>query len=316
MGLSAAVFDRLAEKIDAIYHCGSWVNLVYPYLVLETANVTGVQETLRLASQNRLKPVHYISTVDVFRSGEALGIRTIGEQGESASTGPARSLFSGYAKSKYVAESLIAEAQSRGIPTMIYRPSNIMGDLQRGLSPTSDFVIQMLLGCIKLGIAPILDAALNLVPVDYVSRAILQLSQTESPQGQGFNLVNPQSCTWLELVTWVAEKRGYKLELLPYETWCAEVMNAISQNKEHELFFLSSLFANQPFIQKSLGAFHFECEGLTSKLKPASIACAPVDDGLLNLYFDALVKKGLLPISPSPESKSNRLDLSLLNSKD
>lgn len=65
LGMEQQQFSRLAEKIDIIYHCGASVNMVYPYSALESTNVLGTQEVLRLASQTKIKPVHFISTVDV-----------------------------------------------------------------------------------------------------------------------------------------------------------------------------------------------------------------------------------------------------------
>lgn len=290
LGIAPRVFDRLAEKLDAIYHCGSWVNIIYPYSVLEAANVTGTQEVLRLASQSRTTPVHYISTVDVFPSGE--GLRHLSED---APTGPAQSLFSGYAKSKYIAESLIQEAQARNIPVMIYRPSNIMGDSRSGICPESSFISQMIMGCVQMGLAPEIDAALNLVPVDYVSQAIVQLSQTELPTGQAFNVVNPGSYAWNDLVRWMGDRAGYAIQLVSYEAWCAEVLRIVSQDPEHHLFFLTTFLTNLPFMRKSLGGFYFETERLESCLAPMSLRCPTVGDDLLQLYFASLVKQGLIP---------------------
>ncbi|WP_215609026.1 hypothetical protein, partial [Leptothoe spongobia] len=67
--------------------------------------------------------------------------------------------------------------------------------------------------------------------------------------------------------------------------------------KDHPLFFLTTLFANLPFIQKSLGTFHFQCDQLKSSLQGSSIHCAEVGDELLQLYFKALVAQNLLSAS-------------------
>ena len=295
LGMRTSLFNRLAAKLDAIYHCGSQVTVLYPYSALEAVNVGGTQEILRLASQSRVKPVHYISTVDVFAAGNSLQPRTIGETGESSLIGPVHDLFSGYAKSKCVAETLMQEAHTRGIPIMIYRPSNIMGDTASGICSPDSFVIKMIQGCIQMGLAPDIDAALNLVPVDYVSRTILHLSQIQSPNGQAFNVVNPQTYSWNELVNWMSEQQGYALKRVPYKTWCSEVANIISQEQEHPLFFLATLFTNLPFIQKSLGAFHFQCVQLQAALQDSSIRCTEVGDELLKLYFKAFLEQSLIP---------------------
>ncbi|WP_246564093.1 SDR family oxidoreductase [Leptothoe spongobia] len=120
----------------------------------------------------------------------------------------------------------------RGIPMMIYRPSNIMGDTTSGICSPDSFVIKMIQGFTQVGLAPDIDAALNLVPVDYVSRAILHLSRTQSPNGQAFNVVNPQTYSWNKLVDWMGACQGYSLKRVSHETWCAEVINVIGQDQD------------------------------------------------------------------------------------
>ncbi len=295
LGIAQDWFDRLAQKIDVIYHCGAWVNIIYPYSVLKSANVTGTQEVLRLASQYRVKPVHYVSTADVFAGASDLSIPTVTEQDPPAS---ASLLYSGYAKSKCIAESLLGIAQSRGIPVAIYRPSNIMGDLETGSCPPAGFITQMLKGCLQIGAAPEIEASLNLLPVDSVSRTILHLSQQPSSLGRAFNLVNPQGLRWLDLVDWM-RRVGYGIETIPYEAWSARAIAMSSRTPEDALFFLSTFFTNQPFMQKSLGAFHFEIPELQEQLKAADMQCPAIDQALLLKYFQAFHAAGLISQAPA-----------------
>ncbi|MDB9314041.1 amino acid adenylation domain-containing protein [Spirulina sp. CS-785/01] len=95
LGLNSRQFARLAEKIDRIYHCAAWVNIVYPYSALETVNVQGTQEVIRLASQCKIKPLHFISTMDVFGADQQTLWRTVGE---TDAIGPSHQLLTGYAQ--------------------------------------------------------------------------------------------------------------------------------------------------------------------------------------------------------------------------
>lgn len=305
LGMEPQQFFRLAEKIDVIYHCGAWVNVVYPYSALAASNVVGTQEVLRLASQTKIKPLHFISTVDVFSSAHGAGIKTIGEQD---AVGPGKSLYSGYAQSKYIAEKFVMTASSRGLPISIYRPSNIMGPSKTGICQTSGFVPAMVKGCIQMGIAPELEAVLNLVPVDYVSRAIYLLSRKQEPCGQAFNIVNPKPIEWKQLVDWIG-RMGYPLQQVSYEAWYTELLKqASNHSSENALAPLRTLFINQNFIQKSLGAFHFDCDNTLDGLATNSIVCPPVNDDLLNAYFSYFIQSGFL----SPPSSDNKLRGSIL----
>ena len=109
-----------------------------------------------------------------------------------------------------------------------------------------------------------------------------------------FNIVNPQSYHWNDLVNWMRDQQGYSLKSVAYETWCSEVIIGVSQDQDHPLFFLTTFFANLPFIQKSLGAFHFECDQLQAALQNSSIGCAEIGNELLQLYFSTLVERNLV----------------------
>lgn len=292
LGMRSEVFDRLSEKLEMIYHCGAWVNMVYPYPVLKASNVTGTEEVLRLASQSRVKPVHYISTVDVFKSSNT--IRTIQETDPAS---PAPSLYSGYAKSKRVAESLLQAAQTRGIPVAIYRPSNVMGDTHLGLSSPASFVTQMIKGCLEIGASPHLEAALNLVPADYVSQAIVHLSLCSSSFGNTFNIVNPQSLMWNDLVTWMQDA-GYQIDHVSYEVWCSKVLSMASTTPKNSLLLLTTLLTNQSFIQKSLGAFYFDSPDLLQQLSEAGIRCSQSQLDRLAVYFQSFYQTGLIDQAP------------------
>jgi len=62
LGLPPALYQHLAQSVDAIWHCGAHNDHVMSYNRLRASNVQGTVEVLRLAAQVRLKPVHFIST--------------------------------------------------------------------------------------------------------------------------------------------------------------------------------------------------------------------------------------------------------------
>jgi amino acid adenylation domain-containing protein/thioester reductase-like protein len=290
LGINPAQFARLAEKIDVIYHCGAWVNVVYPYSALKAANVLGTQEVLRLATQTRIKPVHFISTVDVFANTTDGTIRTITEKD---AIGDSSRLGNGYAESKYVAEKLVMAAASRGLPVSIYRPSNIIGHSQTGIGSTKSFIALMFKGCLQMGMAPDLKAMINLVPVNFVTRAITNLSQQQKPCGLAFHLVNPKPIEWQELLSWMTRK-GYSLEQVSYQSWCEQLLKLVADGSDNVLVPLEKVVANRHLLQKLLGAFHFENGNSLDR----TLVCPPVNDELLETYFAYLTQSGLLTSIP------------------
>ena len=149
---------------------------------MKPANVLGTQEVLRLASLIRAKPVHYISTVSVFSSiGEQTVIR---EEDEPDPPISGSELPLGYAQSKWVAEKLVAEARSRGLPVSVYRPGRITGHSLTGVSSPDDFACRFIRGCVQLGAMPDWDGEVNFIPVDYASQAIVHLSMGRESTGK------------------------------------------------------------------------------------------------------------------------------------
>jgi len=197
-GLNEQQFSELASVIDVIYHNGASVNLIYPYVALRAANVLGTQEILRLASQIKVTPVHYISTLDVFQSPAYSEMKVILE---SDALAHCEGLSDGYAQSKWVAEKLVMTARDRGIPVCIYRLGTITGHSQTGVSQTNDLICRMIKGFIQLGSAPDLALMMTLTPVDYVSRALIHLSRQKTSLGKAFHLLNPHPLHMSKLVS-------------------------------------------------------------------------------------------------------------------
>ena len=199
----------VVETIDTILHCGASVNFVYPYEALKADNVDGTHEILRLAAVTRAK-LHYVSTIGVFPAGRR---EPVFETDRSTSAEP---LALGYMRAKWVAEELVWQARALGLDVSIYRPGTITNHSLTGAFNPDDFVCAMIKGCVQLGVAPRVDVAVNLAPVDYVSRALVGIALTHTPGT--YHLVGREAVAWNELVAWV-RGLGYPLAELPYAEW-------------------------------------------------------------------------------------------------
>lgn len=188
LGITLEQFNLLAAKIDIIYHSAALLNYVYPYSGMKAANVLGTQEILRLASQVKRKPVHHVSSIAVFESAAYAG--KVVQEGDNFDEH--EGIFLGYSQTKWVSEKLVKIAGSRGLPVTIYRPPLISGHSKTGVSNTEDFTCLMLKGCVQMKAFPDIDYWLDMSPVDYVSRAIVYLSQQPESISKAFHLQHPQ----------------------------------------------------------------------------------------------------------------------------
>lgn len=297
LGLTESQFQRLAHSIDAIYHNGASVNLLYPYLSLRDVNVIGTHEVLKLASCGQIKPIHYLSTLDVFESVAATGIRVIYEQDDIVQ---GQGLSGGYAQSKWVAEQLVTQATARGLPTCIYRPGLVTGHSQSGYSNTTDLVCRLVKSFIQLQQAPDLDLMVDMTPVDYASRAIVNLSLQPKSLGQAFHLVNPQPFSLNRLVS-ALNRAGYSIQQVPYPQWQNALRsqpNALKPLAEvvTEMIGESQLTRLELWLA---GHQSFDCNNSTQGLQEKLTTCPPANQKLLDGYLAYFVQSGFLE-APEP----------------
>jgi thioester reductase-like protein len=269
------------------------VNWVYPYDALKPTNVLGTQEVLRLAVRNRVKPLHFISTLGVFPLVGRSGVEVVREDDDLTHGG---SLYNGYTQSKWVAEMLVETARARGLPVCVYRPSLITGDSRTGAWNKDDFTCKMIKTWAGLGTAPEVGTKLNLVPVDYVSRAIVSLSLRDGSLGKRFHLANPHPVGVDDLVSWI-ETFGYPIKRIPYDRWRADLLNPTRGLRQDTLYSMAPLLsmsaaADGPTLVGKMP--EFDCRNTREALSGTEISCPQVDGELMENYLVYLVRSGFL----------------------
>jgi thioester reductase-like protein len=282
LGFSQEQFNQLAAQIDIIYHNGSQNNPITSYSQIKQVNVFGTQEILRLASQTQTKPIHFISTVAIFFSPASAQIQPIKEI-DFPIVNPG--LNTGYKQSKWVAEELIHQAQKRGLPACIYRPTRILGDSKTGIyGKFNNFFLQFIKICIESGKYPAFDVDINLIPVDYASQAILYLSRQQQLFGKTFHLVNPESISWKKLFEFI-NACGYLTAEISDEAWFVTIEKYIFDcGGEEAVNALLPRFLKSAKII-SLSKPNFDVSQTLEGLATSSIACHPVDTSLMSNYL-------------------------------
>jgi thioester reductase-like protein len=154
----------------------------------------------------------------------------------------------------------------------------------------------MIKGCILLGKVPDLGGEVNLVPVDYVSRAIVTLSLNSYSFGRTFHLVNQHPRPLDEFVEHL-QLRGYALEVVPEQQWRSELMANALRDSTNPLTPLLSIFENVDEAEpnSSQGDVRFDCRNTVDGLKETPVVCPPVDAALIDTYFQSFEASGFLP---------------------
>lgn len=241
LGLDESSFAALAARTFEIYHGAATVRFDLPLEEARQTNVHGTREILALAraaqATGPLRRLHYIGTAYV--AGNRQG--RIGE--DELDCG--QSFHNTYEQTKFEAEKLVraalqGESGQPPLPTTIYRPSIVVGDSDSGY--TSSFkVMYWPLKVFARGLIPIVPASragiVDLVPVNFVIRAILQLGAQDGSLGKTYHLAaGPERSTTIGAAMDVAADffRVYKPLFMPiatFERWVRPVLRFALRGK-------------------------------------------------------------------------------------
>lgn len=278
-GLSNQQYMQLASIIDDIIHNGAMVNHVYPYSVLRAANVEGTIEIVQFACTDSLKPVHFISTLAVFGQ-EAL---TPNELVYEHSKLPDLSrLPGGYAQTKWVAEQLLEEARSKGVPVSIYRPGNISGSSRNGIS-NDDNLSRMMRASIQFRAIVEFeqDIAIDFTPVDFVAQAIIQIVTAGREVFKNYHLVNPNPLSMKD----IGEKMLSlypDMQKMPYETWKQTIKQELTNRPDHPMFTLIEMMDR---MDSPRYGFIFNAQNTLQVLEEGEVSYPLVDSELFKKYL-------------------------------
>jgi thioester reductase-like protein len=285
LGLPEALFEDLAGSLNAIYHCGAAVNFSQPYPLLKAANVSGTVEILRLACRGRRKTVHYVSTISVL-SHEASPGKCLDE---SAPLICLPRQAGGYPQSKWVAERLLESARERGVPVNIYRPGTITGDSLTGVCNPDDFLYRFLRGCIAMGSAPEIEMQVDLLPVDYVSAAIVALSRRKQ-EAATFHLAGTQLTHIRNVYTWM-RSFGLEFAIEPYLVWRRKLIDTAA-SLNHPLAPLIGFFPELPEGEiLRVPLLPVESARTQAALFESGVTCHPPNEHLMQVYLTRTVQK-------------------------
>lgn len=283
LGLDPATYDDLAARVDTVYHLAADVSFMPAYEQLKATNVTGLEHVLRFACARRTKAVHYSSTYAVFNSDAyALARRVY----ETPLTGTSAGFQRGYDRSKWVAEHLVGLARARGLPITTYRAGFVSGDSRTGIHNKMDPMAQMVAVALCTGVAFRPEALLHLTPVDFASRALVELSLAPAAEHGIFHLVQGQPLSAAALLDWMIDE-GWGVQLVDYEAWYEQLKALCRRDRRFiPAFYLSSRGEATAFGEgENISSLQFDASNV-ERLLPPEHHCPRLEPPLLRRYLD------------------------------
>jgi thioester reductase-like protein len=217
-GLADCDYQRLVRRATHVVHAAGNVKLNQPLVQARRSAVEAVSQTLAFAASclahGQFRKLEVVSTVGV--AGRTPGL--VREQ-PCAPT----QFRNCYEQAKWEGERLLLAAMADGVPITIHRPSMVVGDSRTGRIRQFQvfyYLSDLLCGSRTWGLVPRTGLVkLDLVPVDYVARAIHAAIRLEATTGRILHLcAGPQqSRTLSELATQLRElqlQRGRRLPTL------------------------------------------------------------------------------------------------------
>jgi amino acid adenylation domain-containing protein/thioester reductase-like protein len=282
-GISTQQYNSMAEKIDTIYHCGAQVNTMASYTNLRSSNVQGTIEVIKFATKSMNKAIHYISTLSA-----AVKLDANGCYAEEFPDSAIHNLVGGYAISKWVSERLLTQIKNRGLPVKIYRSGHIFGQADTGMTSVNNSLLYFIKGCLQLGIAPDWKENITFLPVDFASKAIVDISLADPESSAVYHLDHPHGMMWTDLVAWL-QNYGYSITICPHQKWREHLTTVTADNAIYP--FLPQYLSEEAPPQTP----QTNVERAESVLHSISLDFPVINDQLLQIYFNYLCRTEFIP---------------------
>ena len=267
LGLAGAEYARLCDEATEIWHLAAVSYLGVQRETARRVNIEGTRNVLELGRDCRglTKIVHFSSA---FVSGLRQGVVCEDEL-------DARQSFrSAYEESKYQAEQLARRA-SKDLPTLILRPSIVVGDSRTGEIDRLEgpYYLSVLLVTSPLAVPLPLPgegvAPLHVVPVDFVVEAALAIARDPRAIGRTFHLVDPSPMSSRRVYEMIAALVNRKAPKVSVPLRAAEVLlrvpvlERLARPQRAALAYLNSLV-------------FYNCQNTLELLEGAELRCPPI----------------------------------------
>jgi len=218
LGLTPARWDELAAEVDAVLHAGALVNFLYDYRSHRGANVLGTAELLRLAQRGRPVPLHHVSTLGVLDREAALRDAALAEDVDPERARPPET---GYSRSKWVAERLLARAREAGAAVTVLRLGEVMPAAAGPANPRA--LTHLLLSAFAhLRACPDVVLRSDYTPVDWAARVTVAALFDRTAAGRDLHVLHPESVC----LTGVLPRAGVPLERVEPDEFRGRVADA------------------------------------------------------------------------------------------
>ncbi|MGH2951673.1 MAG: SDR family NAD(P)-dependent oxidoreductase, partial [Solirubrobacterales bacterium] len=204
LGVSDEDVERLRGDVDHLFHLAAVYDLEADADSQQLANVEGTRHMVELAEAVEAGRVHQISSIAAAGLYKGTWREDMFEEAQDLDTHP-------YFRTKHDSEDVVRRKCTR--PWRIYRPGIVVGHSETGEMDKIDgpYYLFKLIRRIRnavpqwIPMAGIEGREINIVPVDYVAKAIDHIAHAEGLDGKTFHLTDPSPPTAGEALDTIAQ---------------------------------------------------------------------------------------------------------------
>jgi NAD(P)-dependent dehydrogenase (short-subunit alcohol dehydrogenase family) len=190
LDVDAAWVDDHRGDIDHFFHVAAIYDMTADDKANEQMNVSGTRHALELAGALEVGCFHQVSSVAIAGEYDGSFDESMFDAGQE--------LTSPYHRTKFESERIVRDEYTR--PWRVYRPAIVVGHSETGAIDKVDgpYYFFPLIKALRDRLPawlPLFGVDLgdtNVVPVDYVAKAMDHLAHAEGHDGEAFHLVNPE----------------------------------------------------------------------------------------------------------------------------
>ena len=291
-GIDAKQYTQIVSEIDTVLHNGALVHHGLPYASLKSTNVEGTREAIVMACKANAR-FHFVSSLSVLPPTAVGGRSTFYESEALDQTPPPQG---GYNLSKWVSERLVEQAAERRLQVTVFRPGPICGDSRTGTFNENDFLCRLMQGYLVSGMAPEGELPIDVLPVDYVAKAIVWLVRTRDRGDstvdafQRYHLIHPQPVS-SDILFEACRNEGHDVKRVHYDVWFEHLVNIAKKGDvSHPLYPLVSLFSSRRYSEtvQVEGSIPFDTTAAQTALRDAPFSLPRLDVSLFQRYLSQL----------------------------
>ena len=291
-GLGAAREDlqALEAAIDHVFHLGAVYAIDADPEMEMTTNIEGTRNALRFAEQIHAKRFHHVSSIAAAGLYEGVFREDMFDEAEN--------LDHPYFASKHESEKVVRNESK--LPWRIYRPGIVVGDSRDGEMDKIDgpYYFFKLIQKMRRLLPPwapsigLEGGRINLVPVDFVARALDHLAHLEGLDGRCFHLTDPHPRRVGDILNIFARAAHAPSTTIRIN---AALLNLIPRGVARGLMALTPIRRIRKAIMSDLALpddilsfinypTRFDCRDAERLLKPAGIVVPPLEDYAWRLW--------------------------------